>query len=330
MKKRKLGTQGMQVSALGFGCMGLTGAYGPLADKVDGEALVHEALDLGYTLFDTAPIYGAFANEELLGRALRGRRDEIVLSTKFGLVMKDGRLDHVDGSASHIIESVEDSLRRLQTDRIDILFQHRVDPTVPIEETVLAMQKLVQQGKVRYLGLSEASAATIRRAHAVHPVTAVQSEYSLIERGIEDKIWPVCRELGIGLMPFSPLGRGLISGATRSAAELPKSDYRRLDPRYQGENYEQNMARVRQLGEIARELGHTSSQLALAWLLARQAQPVPLIGTTRSSTLAENAAAPDLELPAEVIERLDALFAPHSAAGERYPASMMRFVDASE
>lgn len=329
MEKRKLGGQGLQVSAIGFGCMGLTGAYGPLAQEVDPISLVHAALDLGYTLFDTAPIYGGGSNEALLGRALAGRRQQVVLSTKFGFVLKDGRIEGVDGGAEHIRASVENSLRELQTDVIDILFQHRVDPKVPIEETVLAMSDLVKAGKVRYLGLSEASAATIRRAHAVHPISAVQSEYSLLERGLENDVAPLCRQLGIGLMPFSPLGRGLVSGKLRAAAELPKSDYRRLDPRYQGQNYQRNQALAEQLVELAKQLGCSASQLALAWLLAQNESLVPLVGTTRAATLAENADAASLRLDVESLQTLGRLFAPGAAAGERYPESMMRFVDRS-
>lgn len=327
MEKRLLGNQGLEVSAIGFGCMGLTGAYGPLAQEVDPMGLVHAALDLGYTLFDTAPIYGGGSNEALLGRALKGRRDSVVLSTKFGFVLKDGRIEGVDGGAQHIRASVENSLRELQTDVIDILFQHRVDPNTPIEDTVAAMAELVKQGKVRYLGLSEASAATIRRAHAVHPISAVQSEYSLLERGLEEQVAPLCRQLGIGLMPFSPLGRGLVSGKLRAASELPKSDYRRLDPRYQGENYQRNQALAQQLANMAQELGCSASQLALAWLLAQNENLAPLVGTTRLATLAENAAAASLRLDASALQKLDDLFAPGTAAGERYPESMMRFVD---
>ena len=330
MEQRKLGSCGLQVSAIGFGCMGLTGAYGPLAQDIDPVGLVHRALELGYTLFDTAPIYGGGSNEALLGRALQGRRDQVVLSTKFGFVLKDARIERVDGRAGHIRESVEASLRHLQTDHIDILFQHRVDPDTPIEETVDAMAALVREGKVRYLGLSEASASTIRRAHAVHPISAVQSEYSLLERGLEDKVLPACRELGIGIMPFSPLGRGLVSGLARAAADLPKSDYRRIDPRYQGENYERNMALVRQLADLAADLQITPSQLALAWLLSREDNLVPLVGTTKPATLAENAAAAQVKLDAAIVERLNTLFAPRVAAGERYPQSMMRFVDQSD
>lgn len=329
MKKRNLGKQGLQVSAIGFGCMGLSGTYGPLAQDIDPISLVHQALDLGYTLFDTAPIYGGGSNEALLGSALAGRREQVVLSTKFGFALKDGRIDGVDSSPAHIRQSVEHSLRELRTDVIDILFQHRVDPQVPIEETVGAMAELVTAGKVRFLGLSEASAATIRRAHAVHPISAVQSEYSLLERGLEQEILPVCRELGIGQMPFSPLGRGLISGKLRAAAELPKADYRRLDPRYQGDNYQHNQALASQLDAMARQLGHSASQLALAWLLAQDASLAPLVGTTRASTLTENAAAADITLDTATLRALDQLFATGATAGERYPQSMMRFVDRS-
>lgn len=327
MEKRQLGKQGLEVSAIGFGCMGLTGAYGPLAQEVDPVGLVHAALDLGYTLFDTAPIYGGGGNEALVGRALKGRREQVIISTKFGFVLKDGRIEGVAGDAEHIRSSVENSLRELQTDVIDILFQHRVDPHTPIEETVGAMADLVKAGKVRYLGLSEASAATIRRAHAVHPIAAVQSEYSLLERGLEQQVAPLCRELGIGLMPFSPLGRGLVSGKLRAASELPKSDYRRLDPRYQGENYQRNQALAEQLGNMAQDLGCSASQLALAWLLAQNENLAPLVGTTKLGTLAENAAAASLRLDESALQKLGSLFAPGTAAGERYPESMMRFVD---
>ncbi|MDB5797946.1 MAG: aldo/keto reductase [Paucimonas sp.] len=327
MKQRTLGRQGMRVSALGFGCMGLTGAYGALAEAVEPVRLVHAAIDAGYTLFDTAPIYGGGSNEALLGRAVQGKREQVVLSTKFGLVLKDGRIDATDSSPAAVVASVEASLAQLKTDYIDILFQHRVDPAVPIEETVGAMARLVEQGKVRYLGLSEASAATLRRAHAVHPITALQSEYSLLERGLEARLLPLTRELGIGLMPFSPLGRGLVAGTPRPAQERDRSDYRRLDPRYQGENYERNMALVRGLGEIAQGLGFAASQVALAWLLQREDDLAPLVGITRLATLEINRIATEITLPCDVVQKLDALFAPDAVSGERYPASMMRFVD---
>lgn len=330
MKKRNLGSQGLEVSAIGFGCMGLTGAYGPLAQELDPVSLVHQALDLGYTLFDTAPIYGGGSNESLLGRALAGKRQQAVISTKFGFAFKDGRIAGVDSSPAHIRQSVENSLRELGTDVIDILFQHRVDPAVPIEETVGAMSELVAAGKVRYLGLSEASASTLRRAHAVHPISALQSEYSLLERSLEAQLIPLCQELGVGLMPFSPLGRGLVSGKLRAAAELPKSDYRRLDPRYQGENYERNQALADDLASMASQRGISASQLALAWLLAKQSSLAPLVGTTRAATLKENAGAAGLQLDAATMQALDQLFAPGVAAGERYPESMMRWVDKDE
>ncbi|WP_151448307.1 aldo/keto reductase [Lacisediminimonas profundi] len=327
MKTRTLGSQGLKVSALGYGCMSLTGAYGATAGRPQAEHLIHAAIDLGYTLFDTAPIYGGMANEELLGSILQGKRDQVLLSTKFGLVLENGRIDRTDSRPETIRESVEASLMRLKTDHIDILFQHRVDPAVPIEETVGEMGRLVAQGKVRYLGLSEASAANIRRAHAIHPISAVQSEYSLLERGVEERVIPTIRELGIGLMPFSPLGRGLIGGAQKAAADLPKSDYRRLDPRYQGENYEHNMNLVQQLASLAQTRGITPAQLALAWILHKNEDIVPLIGTLRLEAIRENEQATAIELTPEMMDRLDALFAVNAVSGVRYPPSMMRFVD---
>ena len=329
MQTRKLGRQGLEVSALGLGCMGMTGIYATGADPAECEATLIEAVESGVTLFDTAEIYGPYANEELLGRVFTGgRRERVVLATKFGFDLtrsQDGFA--LDSRPEHIRAVVEQSLRRLQTDRIDLLYQHRVDPQVPIEDVVGAMAEFVRAGKVRFLGLSEASASTLRRAHAVHPISALQSEYSLWERGVERSVLPACRELGVGLVPFSPLGRGFLAGQRTPAEAYPEGDYRREQPRFQAGNYEKNLALVEKLAAVAQRAGATAGQAALAWLLAQGEDIVPIFGTTRRTRLRENLAALQVRLAACDQFLLDQVFAPGNVAGERYPAASMATLD---
>ncbi|HEU4385944.1 MAG TPA: aldo/keto reductase [Anaeromyxobacteraceae bacterium] len=326
MRKRRLGRQGLEVSGLGLGCMGMSQSYGP-GDERESMATIHRALDLGLTFFDTAESYGPFTNEELLGRALKGRRGEAVIATKFGFRFEDGEIVGVDSRPGHVREVVEASLRRLGTDHLDLLYQHRVDPAVPIEEVVGEVARLVGQGKVRFLGLSEAGEQTIRRAHAVHPISALQSEYSLWERNLEDRIVPLLRELGIGLVPFSPLGRGFLTGTAKRAEEYPEGDYRRGDPRYQGANYDANLRAAAAVRDLARRKGATAGQVALAWLLHKGDDIVPIPGTKRRSFLEENLAALDLVLTAGDMAALDDALPGGKAAGERYAPHMARFVD---
>jgi aryl-alcohol dehydrogenase-like predicted oxidoreductase len=326
MARRKLGRQGLEVSAIGLGCMGMSQFYGT-PDDAESRSTIWRALDLGVTFFDTAEAYGPYTNEELLGRTLAGRRDDVVIATKFGFRLEGKRQVGVDSRPEHVREAVEGSLRRLGTDRIDLLYQHRVDPAVPIEDTVGAMAELVRQGKVRYLGLSEAGEATIRRAHAVHPISALQSEYSLWERNLEPRILPLLRELGIGLVPFSPLGRGFLSGTARRGEEYPESDYRRTDPRFQGENYEANVRAAAAVRELAQRKGATPAQVALAWVLHRGEDVVPIPGTKRRSFLEENAAAVALKLGAEELAAVERAFPQGRAAGERYTPERARFID---
>ena len=326
MRKRKLGRQGLEVSALGLGCMGMSQSYGP-AEERESIATIHRAIELGVTFLDTAESYGPFSNEELLGRALKGRRGEVVIATKFGFKIQDGKIVGLDSRPEHVREVVEASLRRLGTDRIDLLSQHRVDPAVPIEEVVGEMARLVRQGKVRFLGLSEAGEGTIRRAHAVHPISALQSEYSLWERNLEARIIPLLRELGIGLVPFSPLGRGFLTGTAKRAEEYPEGDYRKGDPRYQGENYDRNLRAASAVRDLARRKGATPGQLALAWLLHKGDDVVPIPGTKRRSFLEENLGALDLTLTRDDLAALDALLPGGKAAGERYAPHMARWID---
>jgi aryl-alcohol dehydrogenase-like predicted oxidoreductase len=326
MEERKLGEQGLVVSALGLGCMGMSDFYGP-TDDVESVATIHRAIDLGVTFFDTADMYGPFKNEELLGRALRGRRDRVVVATKFGNRRSpEGAFLGVSGRPEYVRECCEASLRRLGVDHIDLYYQHRVDPNVAIEETVGAMAELVRAGKVRYLGLSEAGPATIRRAHAVHPISALQTEYSLWTRDPEEGILPAVRELGIGFVPYSPLGRGFLTGRFRSPADIPEGDWRRMNPRFQGENFEKNLALVARVTEIARARGVTPAQLALAWVLGQGKDVAPIPGTRRRTSLEENLAAVGVILTPQELAKLD-LAAPRGAtAGTRYPEAGMRAV----
>jgi aryl-alcohol dehydrogenase-like predicted oxidoreductase len=306
--------------------MGMSQSYGVPDDK-ESVATLHRAIELGVTFLDTAEAYGPFTNEELLGRALEGRRDAVVLATKFGFRVEGGQLVGTDSRPEHIREVTEASLRRLDTDHIDLLYQHRVDPDVPIEEVVGAMAELVGEGKVRFLGLSEAGEATIRRAHAVHPISALQSEYSLWERNLEGDIIPVLHELGIGLVAFSPLGRGFLTGTAKRAEEYPEGDYRRGDPRFQGANFDANMRAGSVVQELARRKDATPAQVALAWLLHKGDDIVPIPGTKRRRYLEENAGGASLALsPAEVAE-LDRALAPDVVAGPRYNERMMAFIN---
>jgi aryl-alcohol dehydrogenase-like predicted oxidoreductase len=327
LSKRKLGRQGLEVSALGLGCMGMSSQFYGSADEAEAIATIHRALELGVTFLDTAEVYGPFTNEELLGRALVGRRDGVVLATKFGFQIVDGKSVGVDSRPSHVREVVEASLHRLRTDRVDLLYQHRVDPAVPIEDVVGAMAELVREGKVRWLGLSEAGARTIRRAHAVHPISALQSEYSLWERNLEPEIIPLLRELGIGLVPFSPLGRGFLTGAARRAEEYPESDFRRRDPRFQGANFDANVRAADAVRALAARRGATPGQIALAWLLHRGEDVVPIPGTKRRAYLEENVRAAELTLSAAETAELDRALAPERVAGPRYDAERMKTID---
>jgi aryl-alcohol dehydrogenase-like predicted oxidoreductase len=319
------GKAGITVSEIGLGCMGMSEFYGSRDDE-ESVATIHRALDLGITLLDTADVYGPHTNEQLVGGAIAGRRDEVVLATKFGIVRdpNDPTARGVNGRPEYVRRSCEDSLRRLALDHIDLYYQHRVDSQTPIEETVGAMSELVDEGKVRFIGLSEAGADTIRRAHAVHPLTAVQSEYSLWSRDIEDEVIPALRELGIGLVAYSPLGRGFLSGNFKSIDDLEPGDYRRYSPRFQGENFEKNLELVARVEELAREKDVTPSQLALAWVLHRGEEIVPIPGTKRRRYLEENVAAVEIELDAEELERIEAALP--EAAGARYTEEMMRSI----
>ncbi len=318
METRRLGTQGLVVSALGLGCMGMSEFYGG-TDEGSAIAAIHRALELGVTLLDTADMYGQFANEQLVGKAVAGRRADVVLATKFGHVRDDrGAFVAIDGRPEYVRRACEASLRRLGVDTIDLYFQHRVDPETPIEETVGAMAELVREGKVRYLGLSEAAPATIRRAHAVHPISALQTEYSAWAREPEAEIIPTLRELDIGLVAYSPLGRGLLAGRFRSLDDLDADDSRRRGPRFVGENLERNLALVDVLEEVASGQGVTPAQLALAWVLDRGPEVVPIPGTKRREYVEENAAAVDIELKDDERARLDAAFPVGVAAGDRY------------
>ncbi|HYN38672.1 MAG TPA: aldo/keto reductase [Rhodospirillales bacterium] len=330
MRTRQLGRNGPAVSALGLGCMGMSWAYGP-ADADEAIATIRRALDLGVTFLDTAEVYGPFENEKLVGRAIAGRRDAVFLATKFGFVIGDaGGVASIGGTDSrpeHVRAVCEASLRRLGVEHIDLFYQHRVDPKVPIEETVGAMGELVQAGKVRFLGLSEASPQSIRRAHATHPITALQSEYSLWERQVEREVLPCVREFGIGFVPYSPLGRGFLSGTARPAEAYPEGDYRRQDPRLQGENFAANMRIVDVVRSIAERYAAMPAQVALAWLLHQGDDIVPIPGTKRIAFLEENAAAAELVLDADERQRLDAAAPIGGTAGPRYGARLMALLD---
>ncbi len=324
MKHRKLGA--LDVGAIGLGCMGMSEFYGP-GDEGESIATIHRALELGVTLLDTADMYGPHTNEELVGRAIADRRDQVVLATKFGIIRDpdDPMARGVNGSPEYVKRAAEASLKRLGVDHIDLYYQHRVDPKTPIEETVGAMAELVDAGKVRHLGLSEASPETLRRASAVHPIAALQTEYSLWSRDPEDEILPTCRELGIGFVAYSPLGRGFLTGAIASMDDLDADDYRRFSPRFPGENFQKNLDLVGEVGRLAADKGVTPAQLALAWVLAQGDDIVPIPGTKRRGRLEENVAAGDVDLTDPDLQRIaDAL---PKAAGERYPAAMMGSLD---
>jgi aryl-alcohol dehydrogenase-like predicted oxidoreductase len=327
MQKRKLGQQGLEVSIMGLGCMGMSEFYAG-RDEAESIATIHRALELGIDFLDTADMYGPFKNEELVGRAIKGRRDEVVLATKFGNMRgEDGSFRGINGKPEYVTAACEASLRRLDVEVIDLYYQHRVDAKTPIEDTVGAMARLVEQGKVRYLGLSEAGIETIRRAHKAHPISALQTEYSLWSREPEDGILDVCRELGIGFVSYSPLGRGFLTGQIKSYDDLAPDDYRRNAPRFQGENFQKNLDLVRRIEEIAAEKNCTPAQLALAWVLAQGDDIVPIPGTKRRKYLEEDVAALKVKLTAADLKRIDEVAPKGVAAGMRYPEAGMAVVN---
>jgi aryl-alcohol dehydrogenase-like predicted oxidoreductase len=328
VQQRRLGTQGLVVPQQGLGCMGMSEFYGP-RDDAESIATIHRALELGCSFLDTADMYGPYTNEELVGRAIRGKRDRFVVATKFGITRPPGQpmTRGICGRPEYVRESCEGSLRRLGVDVIDLYYQHRVDPETPIEDTVAAMAELVRAGKVRFLGLSEASPATIRRAHAVHPISALQSEYSLWTRDHEEGSLKACRELGIGFVAYSPLGRGFLTGEIQRFEDLAQDDYRRFQPRFQGENFQRNLDLVAKVREIAQEKGVTPGQLALAWVMAQGDDVVPIPGTKRRKYLEENWAANEIRLSPSDLARIDAVAPRGVAAGTRYPAAYMASLD---
>jgi len=328
MQQRKLGKQGPEVSAVGLGCMGMSDFYGSFNDK-ESIATIHRALDLGVTLLDTADMYGPHTNEKLVGRAIGERRDEVVLATKFGIVRDPEKKSFlgINGRPDYVKSACEASLRRLGVDCIDLYYQHRVDPETPIEETVGAMAELVKEGKVRYLGLSEAGTGTLRRACKVHPITALQTEYSLWSRDPEDEILATCRELGIGFVAYSPLGRGFLAGKFKHFEDMAEDDYRRYSPRFQGENFQRNLDLVKHIEALAEEKGCTPAQLALAWVLAQGDDIVPIPGTKHRQYLEQNVAALDVELSDADLKKINAIAPYNVAAGARYPEEAMKVVN---